>query len=99
MILLEPEARVRDKERHHFPPSEIVDTRAPNRMEPLPRIGVLVEMRAVKARKPVRVIREMGGNPIEQHANTSRVRRLDEFGKLLGRAEAAGWRIKRDRLI
>ena len=38
-------------------------------MAALHRVGVLVERGAVEMREPVRVVGEMAGHPVEQHAD------------------------------
>src|SRR4029077_9325501 len=54
---------------------------------------------AVEMRKPMRIIREMARNPIEQHSETGAVTGLDQRGKIGGAAEPAGRREQTGRLI
>ncbi len=42
-------------------------------------------MRPIKAREPVRVLREVRGDPVEQYAHTALVHVIDEILEVLGR--------------
>ena len=55
----------------------------------LSRVGVLVERGAVESRETVRVLGEMAGDPVEDHADAGAVERVDEGAEVVGRAEAA----------
>ena len=68
-------------------------------MPALLRIGVLVERGAVEAGKPVRVVGEMAGHPVEQHAEAGAVAGVDQCDEIFRRAEAAGRREQTGRLI
>jgi hypothetical protein len=65
----------------------------------LERIGVLVQRCAVKTAEPVRIVREVPRHPVEQHADALAVAGIDQCGKILRRAEAAGRRIQAGRLV
>ena len=56
----------------------VEDQRAPVAVLALPRIGVLVERGAVEARETVRVLREVAGHPVEDHADAGLVAGVDE---------------------
>ena len=98
-VALEPEQRVRDQEVRYFGAAVIVDQRAPIEVPALERIGVLVKRGAVEAAEPVRIVREVAGHPVEQHADALAVAGIDQRGKILRRAETAGRRIQAGRLI
>ena len=89
VVLLEPEQRVAQQEVADLVAAVVEDERAPVLVLALPRIGVLVERRAVEAREAVRVLREMPGHPVEDHADARPVARVDEDLEVLRRAEAA----------
>ena len=61
-------------------------------MAALQRIGVLVKRGAVEMAEAVRIVGEMPGHPVEQHAEPFAVAGIDQRGKVLGRAEPAGRR-------
>src|SRR5205814_6065861 len=73
-------------------PAEIEDERAPVGLHALARILVLVERRAVEARKPVRVGRKMAGHPVENHADAVTVAFVDEKPEVVWRAVPGGRR-------
>ena len=52
-----------------------------------------------KLAEPVRIVGEMAGHPVEQHAEALAMAGIDQRGKILRRAEAAGRRIEAGRLI
>ena len=64
-----------------------------------PRVGMLVEMSAVKIAQAVRVVGEVGGHPVEDDAVAMAVQRVDEVGEVVGRAEPRGRCEVADRLI
>ena len=53
-------------------------------MPPLPRIGVLVEVRAVEFRQAVRVRREMRRHPVQNHADPVLWQRSTKYMKSSG---------------
>ena len=69
VILLQPEQRVRDQERAHLVAAVVEDQGAPVAMLALARIGVLVERGAVEEHQAVRVLGEVRGHPIDDHAD------------------------------
>ena len=99
VILVEPEERVGNQIILHFVAAVVVDERAPIGMRALARVGVLVEVAAVKLREAVSVAREMRGSPIENHADAGLVAAVDEFHKFRGRAKAARGRKVAERLV
>ncbi|MFK4686340.1 hypothetical protein ABIF39_008097 [Bradyrhizobium diazoefficiens] len=98
-VALQPEQRVRHQEVRHFGAAVIVDQRAPVEVPALQRVGVLVERGAVEAAEPVRIVREVTGHPVEQHADAFAVAGVDQRGKIFRRAEPAGRCIEAGRLI
>ena len=65
-------------------PAVVEDERAPVLVLALPGIGVLVERRAVEAGQAVRVLREMAGHPVEDHAEAGLVAGVDRARKSSG---------------
>ena len=61
-------------------------------MKSLARVGMLVEVRAVEARQPVRVAGKMRRHPVEDHADAAPVQVVDEVHEVLRRAVARGRR-------
>ena len=59
-------------------------------MHSLPRVGVLVERRAVEMAQPVPVAREVGRHPVDHHADVGLVAVIDEVHEVFGRAVPAG---------
>ncbi len=86
---VDPVKGVAIKEVGDLVPAEIVDRRVPVRMKALARIGVLVERRSIEVRQPLRVGREMRRDPIDDHAETGRVRLVDKSGEPRRFAESA----------
>ena len=78
VILLQPEQRVRDQERAHFVAAVIEDQRAPVALLALARVGVLVERGAVEEGQAVRVLGEVRGHPVDDHADARLVAGIDE---------------------
>ena len=99
MVFVQPEQRVREQEIPHFVAPVVEDQRAPVRMRALARIGVLVKMRAVEFRQPVRVAREMRRRPVQNHAKSFVMAAIHEIHEIVRRAVTAGRREIADRLI
>ena len=93
MVLLDPIHGVGDQEVFHFVFPVIENFRSPVGMLSFSGIRVFVERLAVKVRKAVGVPREMGGNPVQDHADALFVQIIDEIHELLGRSVAGGGRI------
>ena len=68
-------------------------------MRALPRVGMLVEMRAIELREAEGVSREMRGSPIQKNANAGEVSAVNKLHEFSGRAVAAGCGEIADRLI
>ena len=91
----QPEQRVGQQEVADLVAAVVEDQRAPVAVLALARIGVLVERGAVEAREPVGVAREVGGHPVEDHADAGVVAGVDEG--LNPRACRSGWSARRSR--
>ena len=89
MEFLEPVHRVRDKEVLDFVAAQVEDVGAPVRVFALARVGVLVAGGAVETAERVRILREVGGNPVEDHADFVLVAKVHKVAELVGRAVAA----------
>ena len=92
VVLLEPEERAGGEECAHLVAAVVEDRALPVGMEAQARVGVLVEVRAVEAREPVRVVGEVRGHPVEDHADARAVQRVDQEHEVLRRAVARGRR-------
>ena len=68
-------------------------------MPALPRVGVLVERRAVEVGEAVRIVGKWPGTQSSMHAEARAVAGVDEAGEIVRRAEAAGRRKQPGRLI
>ena len=90
MELLQPEEGTCDQEVTYLAVAEVEHVRAPVGVFAQRGVGMLVQSRAVKACKRPLVPREMGGHPVENHADTGVVERVDEPAELVGCAEARG---------
>jgi hypothetical protein len=84
VILVEPEERVAGEEIPHLIAPEIKDERAPILMLALPRIHVLVEIRPVELREPMRIFRKVRRHPIHDHADARAMAPVDEIAQLIG---------------
>ena len=63
------------------------------------RVGVLVERRAVVAGEGAVVAREVGGHPVDDHAEAALVEVVDEPAEVVGVAEARGGRVEAGDLV
>ncbi len=70
----------------------VEDRAAPVGMHAKPRVGVLVEVRAVEVLQPKLVGREVRRHPVEDHADAVLVQVIDQEHEVLRRAVAAGRR-------
>ncbi len=93
MIFVEPEERVGGQKIAHFVAAEVENERAPILMLALPRIGVFVEIRAIKFRERVGILRKMRRHPIHDHADAGAMTRIDEMAQLIRSPKAAGRRV------
>ena len=71
--LLAPVERVGDEEVAHLGPAEVEDVRAPVGVLAAPRVGVLVQRRAVEAGQRPLVAREVRRHPVQDHADAGLV--------------------------
>jgi len=76
----------------YFAAAVIVDQCVPIGMKTLPRVGVLVKRRTVKAAEPVRIGREMPGNPIQQQSQPCAVAGIDKGAEIVRHSIPAGRR-------
>ncbi len=90
MVLAEPVERIREQEVAHLGPGEVEDERPPVGMRPAARVGVLVEVRSVERGEGPVVAREVGGHPVEDHADAALMQAVDEVPEVVGGPEARG---------
>ena len=99
VVAVEPEERVAEQEVADLGPAVVEDLGAPVAVLAEPRVGMLVEMRAVEVAQAVRVVGEVGGDPVEDHAVAVPVHGVDEVGEVVGRAESRRRGEVADRLV
>ena len=99
MQLTEPVEGVGDEEPPYLGLAVVEDQRPPVGVLPPLRIGVLVERRAVVAGERTVVAREVGGHPVDEHAEPPLVEVVDEPAEVVGVAEARGGRVEPGDLI
>ena len=99
VVLVEPEQGVGDEEVADLVAAVVEDQRAPVAMLAAAGIGMLVQGRAVELPQAVAVAGEVGGNPVEDHADVVLVAEIDEIHQVVRRAVAAGGRIVAHGLI
>ena len=99
VVFLQPEEGVRDQESAHLVAAVVEDQGAPVAMLALAWIGVFVERRAVEEGQAVGVFGEVGGNPIDDHAEAGLVAAVHQVLEIVGRAEARGGREIADHLV
>ena len=85
---LEPVQGVGDEEVAHLVAAVVEDERAPVGVLALTGVGVLVQGRAVEAGQRPVVAREVGGHPVDDHADAPLVQVVDEEPEVVGGAEA-----------
>ena len=90
MVAFNPEHRARGQKTDHLVASEIEDTRTPVRVLALVDILIFIEGLSVKLIKPVRVLGEMSGHPVHNHADTRLVAAVDKIHKVKRRAVSRG---------
>ena len=90
---------LRDQEVADLVAAVIENQRAPVGMLAAARIVVLVQRGAVEAAQAVAVAREVGGHPVDDHADAVLVAVIDEVHEILRRAVAAGGGVVADGLI
>src|SRR5215469_7593430 len=83
MIRVEPEVRVREQEREHFAPSIVKDKCAPLIVLALPRVGVLVNVGAIKEAQAMPFLREVGRHPVEEYADTMLMTVIDKVHEIV----------------
>ncbi len=96
---LEPVQRVGQQEVADFVPAVIEDERAPVLMFALTGIGMFVQRGPVEARESVRVLREVSGHPVENHADTGEMTGIHKRAKFIRRAESTRRRKKSGDLV
>ncbi len=91
--LLEPVDGVRDQEVAYLPAAEVEDVGAPFGVLAALGVGMLVQRRAVEPGQRPRVHGEVGGHPVEEHADAGLVQLVDEVPELVGAAETRRGRV------
>ena len=99
VVLLQPVAGIADQEAANLLPAEVEDEGAPFRMLPAQRVGILVQVRAVEAHEPVGVPREVGWDPVEDHADPGPMQQVDHAPQLIRRPIARGRSVEGRHLV
>src|SRR5262244_4132137 len=99
VVALQPEERVADEEVGDLAAAVVEDPRAPVGVLALPRIGMLEEMGTVEVREPMRIAREVGGDPVEYDADAALVEVIYEGHEVVGTPVAAGGSVVAEDLI
>ena len=86
MEFSQPIESVRDEEGLHFRPSDVEAPRAPAAVFHPVRALILIERLSVKFKETVFVLREIGGDPVEDHADARLVHLFDEIPEILRRS-------------
>ena len=97
--LLEPVQRVGDQEVAHLGAAEVEDVGAPVELLAAAGVGVLVERGAVEAAQRPRVLGEVRGHPVHDHADAGLVQRVDQRPEVVGSAEPRCRRVVRRDLV
>ena len=92
MELVQPIERARQEEVLDLVAAKIKDQGSPILVLAHTRIGVLIKGSAVESRQCIGILRKMGWNPIQQHADTAAMQIIDEEAEVVGRAEAGARR-------
>ena len=88
VVAVEPAHRARHQERAHLVAAVVEDRRVPVGVVALPRIGVLVQVRAVELVQAVGVGGEVRRHPVEDHADAALVELVDHRHQVGRRAVA-----------
>ena len=86
MELLKPVQGVGHQEVAHLGASEVEDEGAPVWMLAAQRVGVLVQRGAVESRQSPLVLREVGGDPVDDDSDSGLVELVDEVAQVVGGA-------------
>ena len=89
VVRAEPVIGAGEQEAPNLVPAVVEDQRVPVGVVSATRIRVLVQVRAVEVREAVLVGGEVGGHPVEDHAETLLVQMVDQEHQVLGAAEPA----------
>ena len=88
MILLQPVQRVGHQEVADLGAAEVEHISAPVELFAASRVGVLVERGAVEAAQRPGVLREVGGDPVHDHADAGLVQGVNQMAEFVGRAQS-----------
>ena len=89
MVLGDPEQGVGEEVVPDLGTAVVEDERSPVGVPALARVGVVVEVGAVEEGEAVGVLREVGGDPVDEHAYPRPVEGVDETLEVVRRAEPA----------
>src|SRR6476660_1406693 len=90
MVFFQPEQCAANQKTSHLVAAIIEDVGPPVRMEALPSVGMLKEMRAIKETETVAIGRKMRRYPVQYDPDVVSMERIDEIHQILGRSIVAG---------
>jgi len=99
MVFTHPVDRIGNQKVLNLRAAVVVDERAPVRMPPFPRIGVLIKRCAVEPAETVLVFGKVTGDPVDDQAKSRAMARINEGTEFIKRSIPDRWCIKPDRLI
>ena len=99
MVFFHPEQSVGNQIVGHLGTTVIINQRTPVRMEPLPGIQVLIETCPVEIGHSIGIPGEMGGHPVQDHADPRLVQFIHEAHEILRRTVPRGRGIITDHLV
>ena len=84
MELVEPIESISNEEVTNFRASKVKDVGSPVGMFPAERIGVFIEGSAIKASQCPVVLGEVGGDPVQDHADAFLVETINQVTEVIG---------------
>src|SRR5215472_13213994 len=99
MIFVKPEQRIADQKAPDFVTPVVEHEGVPVWVLSLSRIGMFIQVSAVKETEASFVFREMRWDPIQDHSDSALVEVVDEVHEVVGRSEPAGGREVAGRLV
>ena len=92
VVLPQPVGGGGQQEAAHLRLAEVKDPCSPALMLPFQGVAVLIQARAVELDQPVAVLAEVGGHPVQDHADPGPMEPVHQIHEVMGRAVAAGGR-------
>ena len=93
VVLLQPVQRVGHQEVAYLAAAEVENVGAPVELLTSTRVGVLVERGAVESAQGPGVLGEVGGHPVDEHADAGLMQPVDQVPEIVGSAESRRRRV------